>query len=292
MLVLLGALAIGGVWWIWQHQTTYPTRDGAPSWAQDGRHLVFYSERGGKADLFVMDDKGGDVRQLTRTPAANEGGAAFSPDGKRIAFDTDRDGNDEIYVMDTDGQNPRRLTRHAARDLAPAWSPNGAQIVFLSDRDRRKDKEFDIYRMDADGSSVERLTSKEANWFPQYSADGGRVAFQVGRGIEIMDLGSHARRKVTGDPADGMYPTWSPDGRRLAFVSWRNGRGELFTMNTDGTGQERVVTMPVGSTVDPRWSPAGDRLAFVHLPDDGAGAQRRIIYVAELGTGRLTRLSK
>src|SRR4030095_2816143 len=222
---------------------------------------------------------------------ADEGAPAFSPDGKLIAYDTDRDGNYEIYTIGADGLGARRLTRHPGRDLAPAWAPDGSKIVFMSDRDARP--EFDIYRMNPDGSAVERLTTKPTTWFPQYSPDGRRLAMHVWRDVHIMDLATKSLKRLTHHPLNGMYPTWSPDGNRLAFMSSRNGPTELFTMKADGTDQLRVVTMPRGSAIDPRWSPAGDRLVFVHVPeenaqDDQAAHQQRIIYVAELATGKLT----
>jgi Tol biopolymer transport system component len=212
-----------------------------------------------------------------------------------VAYEGGGDGNFEIYTVGIDGVGPKRLTRNPARDLAPAWSPDGGKIVFMSDRDSRP--EFDVYRMNADGTGVERLTAKPSNWFPQYSPDGTRLAMHVWRDVHVMDVTTKALKRLTHDPLNGMYPTWSPDGGRLAFMSSRNGVTELFTMNADGTDQQRVVTMPRGSAVDPRWSPAGDRLVFVHVPEehaqeDQSASHQRIIYVAELATGKLTRLSR
>jgi Tol biopolymer transport system component len=271
-------------------------REGAPSWTPDGRQIAFYAEQAdGKADLFVMNADGSGRRAILRSPAASEGAPAFSPDGRRIAYDTDRDGNFEIYVMNADGTEPRRLTNHSGRDLAPAWSPDGRSIVFMSDRDARP--EFDVYRMQADGSNVERLTEGATHWFPQYSPDGTKIAMHVWRDVHVMDVESRALTRLTTDPMNGMYPTWSPDGTKIAFMSWRAGPTEIYTMNADGTDQRLLVRMRTGSALDPRWSPEGDRIVFVHVPEssvheDQATVRSREIYVVEVSSGRVTRLSR
>ena len=107
----------------------------------------------------------------------------------QIAFVSDRDRNDEIYVMDDDGKNQRNLTNHPSDDYAPSWSPDGTRIVFMSDRDGHVPKgdvlpTFEIYVMDADGGNQQNLTN---------------------------------------DPSHDMYPAWSPDGKRIAFTSYRDG---------------------------------------------------------------------
>jgi TolB protein len=290
---LVMAIVALGLWWQ-VGRDREPVREGAPAWTPDGRRIVFYSERNGKADLFIADRSGANRRALAETPA-DEGGPAVSPDGQWVAFDTDRDGNFEIYVMRLDGTGLRRLTNDPARDLAPAWSPDGRQIVFMSTRDN---PEFDVYRMDAaDDARLERLTHGRSNWFPQYSPDGGRIAMHIMRDVHVLDLGTRAVQPLTQEPQNGMYPSWSPDGRRLAFMSWRNGRTEIFTANADGTDQQVLVSMPEGDAVDPRWSPAGDAIAFVHVPSGGLqGAQsridERIIYVYEMATRTVTRVSR
>lgn len=283
-----------GYWWYSRRDLA---RDGAPSWFPDSRALVFSAEVGaGRADIFRMNADGTGRERLIADPA-NDSAPAVSPDGSLIAFESDRDGNYEIYVAGVDGRSPRRLTHNPARDQAPAWSPDGRRIVFTSDRDHRAGA--DVYVMNADGTGVERLTSDLAHWAPQFSPDGGRIAVQVNRDVQVIDLADGTSRRLTDDPRNGMNPTWAPDGQRIAFVTTRNGQAEIFTMNADGTDQTRLVTMARGNAIDPRWSPDGARIAFVLVPDAPAATSSRpsaedlqAIYTVEVASGIVTRLSR
>jgi TolB protein len=288
--VVAGAVLAWGVFW--RTDSGEISHDGAPGWSPDSRRIVFSVERNGQTDLFVMHDDGTGRRALAST-AAEENAPAFSPDGRLIAFETNRDQNFEIYVMDVDGGNARRLSNHPAHDRSPAWSPDGRQIAFLSDRDHPSD--FDVYLMNADGTGVERITTTGKQWAPQFARGGRVLAFQTERDIRAMDLAEGTTRRLTFEPQNGMSPTWSPDGRRLAFATTRNGRLELFTMTADGTDQKVLVSMPGGSALDPRWSPDGARVAFVYVPEqpkaDPSTSQPYAIYVVEVASGRVKRLS-
>jgi TolB protein len=292
-LAILVALCVAGWLLVARLARLSLVREGAPSWSPDGKRIVFYGERNGQpADLFVMDADGSNVRQLTHTPSA-EGYPSWSPDGRFIAYEADdASGNFDIYVMNADGSGTRWLTHDPRRDVGPAWSPDGKKIVFMSDR---AGPEFDIYEMNADGSGVERLTADQTNWFPQFSPDGTRLALHVGRDVNILDLKTRLSKALTHDPANGMYPTWSPDGRKIAFMSWRNGKTELFTMNADGTDQRVLFTPATGSAIDPRWSPDGSRIVFVETSAtrqtfDQSAPQESVICTVDVATGAVRRL--
>ena len=255
-------------------------KDGSPAWSPDGTRLAFYSERDGNAEIYVMNADGSGVTRLTNTKA-DEGYPAWSPDGRTISFDSDRDGNFDVFAMNADGTNVRPLTRHKARDVSASWSPDGSKIVFMSDREGG----FDAFEAAPDPAApATRITRTGTTWFPVFSRDGTTLAFHIGRDVHTLPAAGGELRRLTTDPANGMYPSWSPDGKRIAFMSWRNGKTEVFTMNADGSNQALLVSMARGDAIDPRWSPDGSAIAFVHMPDGMNGRAAIVCIVNADGT--------
>lgn len=237
--------------------------------------IAFSSDRGGDMNIYVMDEDGKNVVQLTDHPQVDST-PAWSPDGRLIAFSSLRDeppnthGNSEIYIMDSDGGNPTRLTQEPnSIDTLPAWSPYGNRIAFASNRDGTGD----IYVMDADGGNLGRLTHDEWNrspydWAPSWSPSGRFIAFEStrgGRGSDIWLMNSDGTNPVllAKPPAHDTSPSWSPDGKRIVFAS-RDGENftwEIHRVDVDGGGIQSL-TNNAANDRQPAWSPSGEQIAF------------------------------
>ncbi len=190
----------------------------------------------------------------------------WSPDGRRIAF-VARDcapgpacvGPREVWIMNADGTGRENLTRRWGRELVPIWSPDWRRVAYVvnpcSGVPGACRATTEIYRMNASGTAVRKLA----------------------RGVRYRQIFSG--QFVSEYDAS---PTWSPNGRQIAFVSDRAGSAEVYVMNADGSGQQRLTRYAKPKEL--AWSPDGHMLAF------GSHARRgpRDVYVLRAdGTGLL-----
>lgn len=180
--------------------TKTPGYDAETTISRNGT-LVFTSIRDGDLDIYTMDRNGKHVRRLTNE-LGYDGGPFWSYDGKQIVYrahhpQTEKEKADytsllkqnlirpttlDVWVMNADGSNKRQVTRNGKANFAPYFFPDGKRIIFASNMDDPKGRNFDLYKINVDGSGLERITFHDTfDGFPMFSPDGKKLVFASNR---------------------------------------------------------------------------------------------------------------
>ena len=194
-----------------------------------------------------------------------------------ITFVSDRDGKTNIYVMNDDGSDVRRLTDTPLRVGSPRWSPDGRQIAFMMDlhtTQPNKWQQYDVFIMNADGTQQRNLTQHpKQDGFPCWLPDGKYLVFKRAEHttleIFVIELATRKIRQLT-DLGSASSPSWSPDGKEIAYEFARAGEGtHIYIMDADGRNNRPLIRQPrrgaFGGTIlsfDPHWSPDGQQIVY------------------------------
>ena len=199
----------------------------------DGKWLVVsdQSQEDHNSLVYVLPISGGDPKRVTQNSPSYWHG--WSPDGTTLAVVGQRNGEFDIYAIPAAGGAEKQLTTAKGLDDGPDFTPDGSFIYFNSERTGQ----MQIWRMKADGSAQEQITSDEFNnWFPHPSPDGKWIVFlSYGKDVSghpenkdvTLRLMLLSDRKITilaklfGGQGTINVPSWSPDSKNLAFVSYQ-----------------------------------------------------------------------
>ncbi len=250
--------------------TPLPITPGTGEGPEPEGTIVFLTFRDGDREIYSINVDGSEPTNLTNDPGIDEN-PDVSPDGTQIVWASDRDGGAlHLYVMDIDGSNVRQLTSGPGGQVSPRWSPDGKKIAFV--------RGGTIMVMDAEGGEPETVLQGgdpattepcEAGGFPGgWSPDGQRITYyaaSVSQGVGQVctaEVDGSGFTVVVGDPpVYNVEPTWSRDGRYLAFRSIRGGNHDVYTYDFK-TETVRRLTDHADLDIEPNWSPDGEWIVF------------------------------
>jgi serine/threonine protein kinase/Tol biopolymer transport system component len=262
-------------------------------WSADRKWLAF-SDRNRAAEqptsIFLTSPETGERRQLT-TPnnPYTDFLPVFSPDSRLLAFARIRGGlSADVFVVPVGGGEPRKVTSLDAAIQGIDWTSDGREIIVSALS--REAGGYRVWRVSLAGNKQERLAelgAENATW-PSVSRRGNRLAYV--RNIDnwnIWQFPLAAPQKVKGSPVKLISSTrvesgmrYSPDGKRIAFVSDRSGKTQIWTCARDGSNLAQLTFLDASDTGTPAWSPDGHRIAF-----DSTASGNEGVYLINAGGG-------
>jgi len=233
------------------------------TWMPDGR-LAYVSRAGGSQDIWLMDQNGGNQRQLTTAETRADIYPAVSPDGQHIVFVSTRSGNSNLYRYDLATGDQRQLTKGTSEEF-PAISADGKWVIYTATGSIK----FTLWKVPIDGGQAEQLTDKLSTW-PAVSPDGQKIAcwYRVESNakwqIAIIPISGGDPERVFDVPPAAETPIpirWMPDGRGISFAATRDGISNIWNQPLDGGAPKQLTNFTSDQIFWFDWSRDGKQLA-------------------------------
>jgi uncharacterized protein YjdB len=264
--------------------------------ARPTHDLIYNRWLGSASEILVMS-----MLNISEAPVKINAGSVSrepspSPDGTQLVFavsqanPTTGEPQHDLYIVNRNGMNMRWLTRTEGLEQEPKWSPDGARILFTGIAAGRSD----LFVINPDGTGLTNLTSSIDNLsnirHPAWSRDGNYIAFTGAAGtkhsIYMIDANGSNLRQITTDAGFDVWPSFSPDGQKIAFVRYNSAApalgDDIMIVNVNG-GLVTRYALP-GDQRTPSWSPDGKYIALSGTAVAGSGIAQ--IYTMRVdGTG-------
>jgi Tol biopolymer transport system component len=249
------------------------------SWSPDGEFLAVV-DRGSAQErlgIYAVSVDDGEKQRLTSPPeSAADTAPAYSPDGRALAFVRNASFNTgDIYVTNLTGGEPRRVTTDGQRVHSLAWTADGSEIIFSSNRGGG----FGLWRIPVSGGQPEPVAGTGQNTYsPAISPKGDKLVYNVSvLDADIFRIGGLAagalktpETKLIFSTRQDHSPQYSPDGKRIVFVSDRSGSEEIWVCEANGSSPVQLTFFNGPSVGTPHWSPDSRQIIFDARPNGNA----------------------
>ena len=242
------------------------------SWTPDGKQiLTLFFRKDNVSQIALVNAESGAVRVLRSLNWVYPKRMEISPDGRWIAYDSfagDKPGPRDIYVLAIDGSREAKVVDSPGEDLFPAWSPDGRELVFASDRGGTMDA-WAVRVQDGRAMGDPRLIKRDLGQFlPMGVTARGDLVYGVRTGttdILLLDGRGVSTRLPTRTPGHNMAPAWSRDGTKLAYLSNRGAanfgiQARAIVVRDMQSGAERDIPSTLATVASIRWSHDGEWL--------------------------------
>ncbi|MFC1564413.1 TolB family protein [candidate division KSB1 bacterium] len=231
----------------------------SPCWSNDGSKILFSRIENNISNIMTINPDATEIASLVSSGDEFTflDNPVWSPDDSKIALTVTREGAASIRIIDSDGANSVDIETGFNFNTNFVWSPDGSKIAFFCGETGVNDN--NIYACNVDGSGLVRLTDSPGDFsIPSWKPDGSGILYSSGDKIYKVNINGSEVVYL----ADGLFPVFSPDGSRIAYVFGNTEERALYTMKPDGTEQVRLSFVDEVAYL-PAWSPDGSRIAFI-----------------------------